>query len=620
MDVSAHGSTAANGKVASPADEHRGERQRGLPPPYRETGGPAAIRHRRLGRRRQEHADRAPAVRLQAGLLRPARARRSGERAARARLPRPVAAHRRAARRARAGHHDRRRLPLFRDRATALHHRRHTRARAVHAQHGHRRLDRRPRDRAGGRPQGRGRAVQAPRLHQLAARHPARRRVRQQDGPGRLRRGRVRLDRRGLRQLRGAPRAARRDLHPDLRAAGRQRRRAFADDAVVPGPAAALPPRARAHRLRPQPDRRALPGAVGDPAARHRARRPTTAPTPARSPAGSCARATRCVVLPGGQHTTIAGIDTFEGPIAEAFPPMSVALRLRDDIDVGRGSTIVRPHNQPTCRPTLRGARSAGCPSSRSRGPALPASSTRRAPSTSASAEVRYRIDVETLHRDESADTLGLNDLGRVQLQLSAPLVFDSYRRNRVTGSLILIDEATNETVAAGVILDTEVEVEVESKTERSPNVSWQGTRMTRERRWRALGHSGRDAVVHRAAGRRQVDGRLGRRGAADRGRAAGLHARRRQPAPRPQRRPRLRRGTRGARTCAAPRTSRGCWPSPARSCWSASSARTRPTAKRPPRCTRTDELAVPRGVRRRAARAVRAARPEGPLRAGPCG
>src|SRR5205085_9824465 len=65
------------------------------------------------------------------------------------------------------------------------------------------------------------------------------------------------------------------------------------------------------------------------------------------------------------------------------------------------------------------------------------------------------------------------------------------YRRNRVTGSLILIDEATNETVAAGVILDTEVEEPEEAKTKRSPNVRWQGTRVTRERRWQALGHSG---------------------------------------------------------------------------------------------------------------------------------
>jgi bifunctional enzyme CysN/CysC len=105
--------------------------------------------------------------------------------------------------------------------------------------------------------------------------------------------------------------------------------------------------------------------------------------------------------------------------------------------------------------------------------------------------DVRYRIDVETLRRDEDVSTLELNDLARVHLQLSAPLVFDSYRRNRVTGSLIIIDEATNETVAAGVVLDTEVEGEEEPKSERSPNVMWQGSRMTRARRWEALGHGG---------------------------------------------------------------------------------------------------------------------------------
>src|SRR5207248_2785593 len=106
--------------------------------------------------------------------------------------------------------------------------------------------------------------------------------------------------------------------------------------------------------------------------------------------------------------------------------------------------------------------------------------------------DVRYRIDVETLHRDESASTLALNDLGRVQVELSAPLVYDSYRRNRATGSLILIDAASNETVAAGVILDTEVEEEADSAAGgRSPNVVWQGSRVTRERRWSTLGQQG---------------------------------------------------------------------------------------------------------------------------------
>jgi bifunctional enzyme CysN/CysC len=199
------------------------------------------------------------------------------------------------------------------------------------------------------------------------------------------------------------------------------------------------------------------------------------------------------VVLPGGRRSRVAGIDTFDGPLEEAFPPMSVALRLEDDVDVSRGSMIVRTHNQPTVsnrfesllcwmseRPLDRRRRY------------LVKHTTRTA--MLGSIDVRYRIHVGTLHRDESATTLELNDLARVHLELSSPLVFDSYRRNRLTGSLIVIDEASNETVAAGVILDTEVDTgegSVATKTERSPNVRWQGTRVTRHRRWQSLGHTG---------------------------------------------------------------------------------------------------------------------------------
>jgi bifunctional enzyme CysN/CysC len=196
------------------------------------------------------------------------------------------------------------------------------------------------------------------------------------------------------------------------------------------------------------------------------------------------------VVLPSGQHSTIAGIDTFDGTVQAAFPPMSVALRLTDDIDVGRGSTIVRPQNQPTVSSSFECLlcwMSEQPLSPRRR--YLVKHTTRTA--MVGAVDVRYRLDVETLRRDDDVSSLEMNDLARVHLQLSAPLVFDSYRRNRVTGSLIVIDEATNETVAAGVILDTEVEEIEETKSERSPNVKWQGTRMTRERRWSALGHAG---------------------------------------------------------------------------------------------------------------------------------
>jgi bifunctional enzyme CysN/CysC len=196
------------------------------------------------------------------------------------------------------------------------------------------------------------------------------------------------------------------------------------------------------------------------------------------------------VVLPGGQHTTVAGIDSFAGPLPEAFPPMSVALRLTDDVDVSRGSTIARTHNQPAVSSRFE---SLLCWMSE-----RPLDPRRRylvkhTTSTAAvsALDVRYRIDVETLHRDELATALELNDLGRVHVELTSPLVFDSYRRNRVTGSMIVIDEASNETVAAGVILDTEVEAAEEPKTERSPNVRWQRTSMTRRERWDALGCEG---------------------------------------------------------------------------------------------------------------------------------
>ena len=198
------------------------------------------------------------------------------------------------------------------------------------------------------------------------------------------------------------------------------------------------------------------------------------------------------VVLPSGKHSRIAGIDTFDGPVDEAFPPMSVALRLADDIDVGRGSTIVRTHNQPTVSNSFE---SLICwMSEQPLDPGrryLVKHTTRTA--VVGSLDVRYVIDIDTLHRDERATVLELNDLGRVHVELGSPLVFDSYRRNRVTGSLIVIDEASNETVAAGVILDTEVEdlAGSETKTERSPNVRWQGSKLTRARRWEALGHAG---------------------------------------------------------------------------------------------------------------------------------
>ena len=307
------------------------------------------------------------------------------------------------------------------------------------------------------------------------------------------------------------------------------------------------------------------------------------------------------------------------GPVEEAFPPMSVALRLADDIDVGRGSTIVRTQNQPTVSEQLRvpavlDVRAAAEPAA-----GATWSSTRRARATVGEVDVRYRIDVETLHRDESADDAGAQRPRRAcTCELSSPLVFDSYRRNRVTGSLIVIDEATNDTVAAG--RDPRHRGRGRggrrAKSERSPNVRWQGSRMTRERRWESLGHGGATLWFTGLPGAGKstvaaaVEERLIAAG------QPGVPARRRQPAPRPQRRPRLRRG-RAQRERAPHRARRaGCSPSPARSRSSASSAPTPPTARSAAALHAADELRVHRGLRRRAAGAVRAARPEGPVRA----
>jgi bifunctional enzyme CysN/CysC len=200
------------------------------------------------------------------------------------------------------------------------------------------------------------------------------------------------------------------------------------------------------------------------------------------------------VVLPSGQRSTIAGIDTFDGPVAEAFPPMSVALRLTDDIDVSRGNTIARAHNQPAVSSSFECQLCWMSEQPLSSQRRYLVKHTTRTAAVSA-IDVRYRIELDELHRDESATTLELNDLGRVRLELSSPLVFDSYRRNKVTGSLIVIDEASNETVAAGVILDTETEIEdapaLEPRPTQSPNVQWQRSELTRRARWESLGHPG---------------------------------------------------------------------------------------------------------------------------------
>ncbi|HSH22547.1 MAG TPA: GTP-binding protein [Acidimicrobiales bacterium] len=159
------------------------------------------------------------------------------------------------------------------------------------------------------------------------------------------------------------------------------------------------------------------------------------------------------VVLPSGWSTTVASIETADGPVAEAFAPMSVVVRLTDDLDVSRGDLICRPHNRPLVGQDLEAMVCWLDERSLQAGGRYTIQHTTRA-ARAVVKELSYRLDVNTLHRDEQATGLGLNEIGRLSLRTTAPLFYDEYRRNRGTGSFILIDEATNATVAAGMLLD----------------------------------------------------------------------------------------------------------------------------------------------------------------------
>jgi bifunctional enzyme CysN/CysC len=166
---------------------------------------------------------------------------------------------------------------------------------------------------------------------------------------------------------------------------------------------------------------------------------------------GALKKGDEVAVLPSGRTTRIAAIDTFDGELDEAMAPMSLTLRLEDELDVSRGETICRPDQAPTVareleadvcwmaeRPLKPGGRYVIKHTTRS--------------ATAVVDAITDHVDVDTLERGAAPAELGLNDIGRVRLRTSAPLVFDPYASNRRTGSFILIDEASNETVGAGMI------------------------------------------------------------------------------------------------------------------------------------------------------------------------
>ena len=157
-------------------------------------------------------------------------------------------------------------------------------------------------------------------------------------------------------------------------------------------------------------------------------------------------------VMPSGFTSVIKSIDTFEGQVQEAFAPMSVSITLEDDIDISRGDMIVRSNNKPEASQDIEVMLcwlNNSPAKSRAKYTIKHTSNDQKAMIK----EVVYKYDINTLERNSEDTDLAMNDIAKVKIRTTKPLMIDPYRENRTTGSIILVDDATNETVAAGMIV-----------------------------------------------------------------------------------------------------------------------------------------------------------------------
>lgn len=160
----------------------------------------------------------------------------------------------------------------------------------------------------------------------------------------------------------------------------------------------------------------------------------------------------KVVALPSGFTSTIKKIDTFDGEIEEAFPTMSVTILLEDDIDISRGDMLVRENNHPETTQDVEVMLCWFNPQPlRPNGKYLLMHTHREA--RCVIKDIRYKLNINTMRRDEEDKNIQMNDICRVLLRTTVPLFTDSYRKNKITGSIILVDEGTNETIAAGMIV-----------------------------------------------------------------------------------------------------------------------------------------------------------------------
>jgi bifunctional enzyme CysN/CysC len=201
------------------------------------------------------------------------------------------------------------------------------------------------------------------------------------------------------------------------------------------------------------------------------------------------------MVMPSRKASKITAIDTPEGPVEQAFPPMAVTLRLEDDVDISRGDMICRPTNQPTVNRRFD-ARICWFDDTSHLRTDIPYQLKHTTRWVAAEIEkLHYRLDVDTLHRDLDAETLEVNDIGRISIQTASPLFFDTYRLNRTTGSFILVDPGTDLTVAAGMIIGSGGDsITSEHPTVTTPvaeNITFHPSKLSREERAKALGTAG---------------------------------------------------------------------------------------------------------------------------------
>ena len=160
----------------------------------------------------------------------------------------------------------------------------------------------------------------------------------------------------------------------------------------------------------------------------------------------------RVKTLPSGFITTIKTIELGEEQIAEAFAPMSVTMTLQDDIDTSRGDMIVQENNDPEIGQNLE-VLVAWMSSNPLQAPTKVVIKHTTNECMGVVKELKYKVDINTLHRIEGIDKIAMNDIGRVSIRTSKPLFYDAYKKNRQTGSIIIIDEQTNETIGAGMII-----------------------------------------------------------------------------------------------------------------------------------------------------------------------